>query len=394
MPSTPGLFFICDQKLEIKQVIFNDLLPDDIKNSSFLDLPIPEDRAKAHQFIRAINAEKSRFNWDLSVMVNGVVRTLVFSGTRQEEDLLLIGGFDNQVISDILDEMMRINNVQINQYRASLKQMVNASRENARRTEQTLDEMARLNNEMANLQRKITKQNVQLKQLNDLKNQFLGMAAHDLRNPLSNILSFAQFLQADQDQFTDEQKEFIATIRSIAGDMVELVNNLLDVSAIESGTVNLQRRLVNLVNLVSETIKLQSRNAHNKNIKLIFEPPENEIEIVADQAKLSQVIGNFLSNAIKYSEKNTTVMIRLVAEDDGATCTVKDQGQGIPKDELHRLFKPFQRTSARATAGEKSTGLGLYICKRIIDAHGGKIWAESEAGKGAAFSFSLPAEII
>jgi len=390
MPSTPGLFFICNQEFKITNVIFNDVLPYEINGINFLDLTIPDDRIKAQQFVASIAAEKSKFNWDLSVQIGDEVKTMIFSGTQHQDELVFVGGFDNQVVATILDELMQINNEQINQYRASMKAMMDANKHNTAETQNTLDELTRLNNEMANLQRQVTKQNVELQKLNDLKNQFLGMAAHDLRNPLANILNFAQFLQADQDQFNDEQKEFIEYIHSIAKNMVELVNNLLDVSAIESGTVTLRRGLVCLPDLAQETIKLQQRSAEEKDIRIHFKTPAAQTEVIADEAKLGQVIDNFLSNAIKYSQPGSSVTLQIKYNQNDLVFSVSDQGQGIAQNELDRLFKPFQRTSARTTGGEKSTGLGLYICKRIIDAHGGRIWADSKLGSGSTFYFSLP----
>jgi len=127
-----------------------------------------------------------------------------------------------------------------------------------------------------------------------------------------------------------------------------------------------------------------------KNIRIIFNPPSKEIIVPVDSGQFEQVMNNMISNAVKYSMSNTTVEVTIEKKGNEIVISVKDQGQGIPAPELEKLFKPFQKTSVKSTAGEQSTGLGLSIVKKIIEGHKGKISVESEVGKGSVFSVTLP----
>ena len=172
--------------------------------------------------------------------------------------------------------------------------------------------------------------------------------------------------------------------------MLNLVEDLLDISAIENGNIQLRSETVDIVELIKNNIFFNMNLAKEKNISLVFSPSINIKLLSIDKGKMDQVMNNLISNAIKYSHEHTHIQIDLTEEKQSIVCSIQDQGQGIPREELEHLFKPFQKTSTKTTAGESSTGLGLYIVKRIIEAHQGKIWIKSEIGKGSTFSFSLP----
>ena len=216
------------------------------------------------------------------------------------------------------------------------------------------------------------------------------MAAHDLRNPLGNILLFCEFLLDDSSSFSEQQKEFITLIDYLSSFMLNLVNELLDVSAIESGSINLNIETVNIADLINKSIRFNMPSAEKKEIKLLLNNLSNSNQMQIDRNKIEQVITNLLSNAIKFSFPQSEILVQVSSNDTEVTISVKDAGQGIPPEELDSLFRPFQKTSTKSTGGEKSTGLGLFIVKRIVEAHGGKIWAESELNKGSIFSFTLP----
>ena len=131
--------------------------------------------------------------------------------------------------------------------------------------------------------------------------------------------------------------------------------------------------------------------AEKKSIRLDFAAECGLPLFRFDRGKVEQVLNNLISNALNYSPPGTAVTVRAFRLDDSVVVSVCDHGPGIPAEELDKLFKPFSRTSVRSTAGEKSTGLGLAISRKIVDGHGGRIWAESEVGRGSTFSFSLPA---
>lgn len=230
-----------------------------------------------------------------------------------------------------------------------------------------------------------------IKEINEQKNTFLGMAAHDLRNPISSIRGFSELmLEGGLDK--ESIDEFLSLINTASNEMLILLNDLLDVSHIESGKFILNMEEEDISNVLKRRCFLFGPTAAKKNITLREEFTPHAV-FSFDAGKIGQAIDNFISNAIKYSPPETTVTIRLSELENGVKFSVQDQGPGISEDEKSRLFKEFSKLSSQSTAGEKSTGLGLAITKKIVEAHGGEIGVESEAGQGSTFFFTLPAEL-
>ncbi|MEW5820998.1 MAG: PAS domain-containing sensor histidine kinase [Cyanobacteriota bacterium] len=233
--------------------------------------------------------------------------------------------------------------------------------------------------------------NKKLEDLNELKNQFLGMAAHDLRNPLSVVMSFSSFLlDFNKQDLSDNQSIMIRKINNASKTMLLLINDLLDITSIESGKINLKVKKYNInevINLDNYSMKLIA-NQKNIAIKVDIEPGIPDIELDLD--RFNQVMENLISNAAKYSYPGTTITLHVAFVDNNLLISVIDQGQGMPHEELPKLFKPFQKTSIRPTAKESSTGLGLLIVKKIVEMHNGTITVQSEPGKGSTFTISIP----
>jgi len=233
-----------------------------------------------------------------------------------------------------------------------------------------------------------------LVELNQLKNKFLGMAAHDLRNPLTSIRGFSEILLSEATgQLTDEQKDFLTIINSASNEMLHIVNDLLDVSVIESGKIDLNLKLYSARKLLEERIRLRQITAEKKQIK-IDAAYDDVPDFCFDTNRIAQVIDNLLSNAIKFSPIGASVIVSLKQVDDKLQIAIGDKGPGISPDDQKKLFGTFQKLSAQPTAGEKSTGLGLAIVKKIVEAHGGEVWAESEPGSGSIFKFNIPMEVV
>ncbi|MCX6122386.1 MAG: ATP-binding protein [Ignavibacteriales bacterium] len=231
----------------------------------------------------------------------------------------------------------------------------------------------------------------QLLELNELKNKFLGMAAHDLRNPLSTIKGYLELFLTDAlGKLTVDQREVLNDMNQSSDHMLELINDLLDVTAIETGNLQLKRETTEIGELLHAAQASLRVLAHAKSIEIILDLPEVLPVLQIDQARIKQVLTNLITNALKYSFSHTTVTLNVRVFEKEVWIAVKDQGQGIPVEEMKHLFKEFSRTSVKPTAGEKSIGLGLAITRRIVDAHGGIIWVDSEIGKGSTFTFSLP----
>lgn len=271
-------------------------------------------------------------------------------------------------------------------------------RDRSDRGEDTYDELSSLNNELANTQRKLVKKTAELERTNEFKNQMLGMAAHDLRNPLTVILNFSEFLMEDYEEgeLNEDQFELVKEIRNSSEYMLQIVEELLDISAIESGSISLEKEKVDLNELIEHAVTLNRPNAEKKNIRLEMEPCEEICSAEIDPHKFQQVLNNLISNAIKYShpESTASVGIKKDSPDSGKsgafTIYVSDEGQGIPEEDRNKLFRPFAKINVESTAGERSIGLGLAISKRIVEAHGGTIDVETEVGEGSTFYVRLP----
>ncbi|MBF0188974.1 MAG: hybrid sensor histidine kinase/response regulator, partial [Magnetococcales bacterium] len=224
--------------------------------------------------------------------------------------------------------------------------------------------------------------------LNEEKNRFLGMAAHDLRNPLSSIQGLGELL-LEMDVENEDRTSFLSTIVQVSGQMLDLLNDLLDLSTIESGRFDLERSRCDLVEVLKERCRIAGFVAMSKSITIDLDLPE-EAMLSVDVTRIGQVIDNLLSNAIKFSPAETRIDVSLQQSGDTLRFSVVDQGPGISEEEKERLFGAFETASAQPTGGEKSSGLGLSIVKQIVQAHTGEIIVENGPEAGAAFTVVLP----
>jgi len=233
----------------------------------------------------------------------------------------------------------------------------------------------------------------QLRQANEAKNRFLGMCAHDLRNPLASIRGLAEFLREPAiGPLNAEQADIVASIHGASQSMLDHVNELLDIATIESGELRLALAPAPLRLLADKAIRLAAIDAARKSTRIRLEPGGDDTVVPLDIARIRQVIDNLLSNAVKYSPPGSLVSVRIeqAGSPARAVLSVRDQGPGIPEAERGRLFQDFGRLSVKPTGGEKSTGLGLAICRKIVEAHRGRIEAVNQPDGGCVFSFSLP----
>jgi signal transduction histidine kinase len=256
-------------------------------------------------------------------------------------------------------------------------------------------ELQQANNELeAKVQARtheLQEKNIALAEMNTLKNEFLGMAAHDLRSPIGNIQNLAELILDDDGGMGQEERvEVVSMIRNLSHGMMNLLNDLLDIATIESGKIDLRPTPVAMKPYLREIEHYHRLLAEHKKIHLITEVVDIIPMVLFDKERIRQVLNNLLSNAIKFSPMHTLVRLRVHLTPAGLEFSVIDQGQGIRSEELSMLFGAFQRTSTKPTAGEQSTGLGLSICKKIVELHGGSIGVESEVGHGSRFFFVLP----
>jgi signal transduction histidine kinase len=235
--------------------------------------------------------------------------------------------------------------------------------------------------------------NTELTKLNLEKNEFLGIAAHDLKNPLSAILGLADLITTDFDSLLKEEVvDYAKGIAVSAEQMFGLIVNLLDVNKIESGQFNLVLKPTELRPLVQVVVNNYQERAKAKNLALHFQPQEIPLTVLVDLNITRQVLDNLISNAIKYSPPGKSVYVRLLQTGPVVSCEIQDEGPGLSDTDQQKLFGKFARLTAQPTGGEHSTGLGLFIVKKLVTAMNGKVWCESELGKGATFvvEFSIP----
>jgi len=232
-----------------------------------------------------------------------------------------------------------------------------------------------------------------LQQANTEKSKFLGIASHDLKNPLLSINGVSKFLRSGKfGSLNEVQKEMVDSILEASGSMLSLVNDLFDVALIESGQLYVEVMPNDLAGIVRTSTNLFRMTAEQKDIALEYKNHGIPDLVPCDKRQIKRVVENLLSNAIKFSPSGTMIHVKLLQEGDEVCFRVCDQGPGIPENEHHLLFKSFSKTSVKPSGDETSTGLGLNICRKVIHAHGGRITAENRPEGGACFAFWLKAK--
>jgi signal transduction histidine kinase len=251
--------------------------------------------------------------------------------------------------------------------------------------------LERLNTKLEESNRELNEANARLRELSAMKEEFLALTTHDLRSPLTVISGVINFFTSGRlGDITPEQKNMVAMMERNTQNLIELVNDLLDASKIESGTMRLDAATIELRGLVSELQEQLQPLAHEKEIALEEDVPEDLPPLRADRAKLRRIVVNLVSNALKFTPKGGRVRLGAAREGSFVRVSVADTGVGIPREDLHDIFDKYAQARSRATRSEKGTGLGLYITRQLVELHGGKISVQSEVGKGSTFSFTIP----
>jgi signal transduction histidine kinase len=386
-----GIAFLCGEQGSVLDVLYDGLgiAGEAILGRPFVLLVDRDSVAKALNFLVEVKTQGAMSDCELNIPFRDGLATLHFAGVAADGRVLLVGAPTGNGILQLCESLLQVDNEQVNPVRAALKGHVDAIRAQAGRDNRVYDELSQLNNELVTLQRELVKKNVELEKLNQLKSQFLGMAAHDLRTPLGLIWSYSEFIDETAD-LGQKQREFLSAIRSSSEFMLHLVEDLLDISAIESGKLELDLAPGDLGPLAERNVALNGLLAEKKDIRLLLQRDEELPRILVDGPKIEQVLNNLISNAVKYSHPGSPVKVSVRRGEGGVVLAVQDHGQGIPSEEQDQLFRLFGKTSVQGTAGEKSTGLGLAIARRIVLEHGGKIWVESQEGRGSTFYVWLP----
>ncbi len=241
------------------------------------------------------------------------------------------------------------------------------------------------------LYEELRKKNKRLNELDQLKDNFISTVSHELRTPLAIIKQFSGII-ADEipGKLTEDQKQYVGIIKEGTDRLIRLINDLLDISKMESGTVVLKRTLVEMGRMTNKVIFALRPQAAQKGIELcaVFQEPLPSIYF--DEEKIVQVLTNLIGNATKFTPQNGHITVTITEREKEVEFSVSDTGPGISPEDTNKVFKRFQQFGRTAGSGSKGTGLGLAISKQLVEMHGGRIWVESKEGAGSRFLFTLP----
>ncbi|MBZ0158252.1 MAG: PAS domain S-box protein [Alphaproteobacteria bacterium] len=266
------------------------------------------------------------------------------------------------------------------------------------------EEVQAMNEELQNQQKELTATNMRLQTATRAKSDFLANMSHELRTPLNSIIGFSELLQDElYGKLNEKQKEYIADVLDSGKHLLQLINDILDLSKVESGKMELELSNFVLKDVLNAAMIMLKEKAMKHSLQLELEiSSDADIDIEADERKFKQVMFNLLSNAVKFTPEGGSVSVtaRIIPDNknsinndvsDGfVEISVADTGIGIKSEDMSKLFHEFSQIESPYTKKYVGTGLGLALTRRIVELHGGKIWAESEFGKGSRFAFSIP----
>ncbi len=226
---------------------------------------------------------------------------------------------------------------------------------------------------------------------NRTKSDFLANMSHELRTPMNSIIGFSQVLKKEEaGKLNEKQDRYVSNVLKSANHLLKIINDILDISKVESGNMDLEPENTNVAHTILETIALVSPLAKKGNIKLSHEIEDMEFEMFIDRTKLKEVMYNLLSNAIKFTPENGKVRVTVKVNNGSLEVSISDTGVGINKENFSTIFDPFKQADSSRARRYEGTGLGLALVKNYVEMHGGRIWVESEVGKGSTFTFSIP----
>lgn len=234
--------------------------------------------------------------------------------------------------------------------------------------------------------------NAELRQMDELKSKFVSVAAHELRNPLASILGYVELMEEDLEALNEEHAHCIRTIKKSARRVLGITNDLLDVTRIESGSLELMLKPANLVEIVEDVANELQPQLDEKKLQLFLDATPDIPFALCDRPRTMQILTNLLSNALKYTPETGEIMIRLDAESEEGfiVISVTDTGIGISPEDQAKLFKSFFRGSNTHLTRASGAGLGLSITKSLVELQGGRIWLNSELNQGSTFYVTIP----
>ncbi|MBD0260111.1 MAG: hybrid sensor histidine kinase/response regulator [Cytophagales bacterium] len=273
-----------------------------------------------------------------------------------------------------------------------LKQTLENALETCRLRDENQQLLERLSAANQYLEARVAQRTAELVALNEEKNLLIGLVAHDLRGPVGRVNALVDMVRLESHNLTPEQHDCLQMILESNEHLLSLIDRILDVEAIEAGRFTLSPERLDVAALLHEQLAGFKAAAARKHIALESPGPGQPVPGTIDRNFFTQIVENLLSNALKFSYPGSQVCVRLRTDEAWLYLEVQDEGPGLSAADHARLFGKFQRLSARPTGGEPSSGLGLSIVKKYVELMQGKVWCESEKGKGATFVVQLPAQ--
>lgn len=271
-----------------------------------------------------------------------------------------------------------------------LTNQISQSLENAKLFEEVYKSRQELELKVQDRTRQLALALENVQKISRIKSEFVSAVSHELRTPLTSIKGYASILLSERlGEIPEKAKERLEKINKHSDSLVELINDLLDISRIESGRVEMKFEKINMVSLIENARDVLMPQIKEKNLKFVVDIPSEFPEVVADTTQMERVLINLLSNAVKYTPSGT-ITVRAFADTREITVEVEDTGTGIRQEDMARLFTEFYRVENEMNKNVKGTGLGLALVRNIITAHQGRIWATSDLGAGTTFHFAIP----
>jgi signal transduction histidine kinase len=401
----------CDLSGRIRSVLRDDLglLNSALTTALLPAIVTPSSSAACFAMLETVRREQSIYGWMLEVQTESGPVSLHFAGAIQDEQILLIASEDLGDMPGFTEDLMRVNNEHV----ATLRRLMKEAAVRAR-SEGQYPALTELNNAVTSLQRQLASRTEQLERTLWEKNLLLGLAAHDLRGPISAIARFAYVLNASP-QLEDRQRAYCDRIEHLCGHMSRLLNGVLSVAAIESGELQLEKTRCELSAVIDGAVECVEPMAEMLDVRIqvatetpneSHNEPRNEsseksqvassgsaakgsTRCLLDKTRMVQAIANLIENAIKAAPKGTAVVISAQVSDSMCHITVRDHGPGIAEDRRDEIFRAF-KTAREGDQKTTSFGLGLAITQRIVHEHNGMIQVDCPADGGTAFHVIVP----
>jgi len=390
-----ALYLVCDLAGNILRKLRDDisLVPHSGSPASFFELFPESDRQHALGFWEQLLLELTVLDCELQMKTNGLSTVFKFSGFVHDGTILITGTSYSETNEAMYDEIMQMNNEQQNQLRHSIKSFGTLKKIVENNEVDMLNELTQLNNELVNTQRMLSKKNAEINTLNiqlhsintDLE-QFTYVASHDLQEPLRMITGFMELLQLKYGEQLDKKANTYISFALDGGKrMHKLIVDLLELSRV--GRKDSAKEPNNLNDILAEVQKNLSLLIRESNTQLTVKKALPVLPVF--QHDINRLFQNLISNAIKFRKKEVSLLVEIDVKekDDSWLFSFADNGIGIEAGQFEKIFEVFTRLNTREAY--EGTGIGLAVCKKVVEYHGGKIWVNSQEGKGSTFYFTL-----